>query len=239
MGDNIEGENSKMKLYALYTKTHKVLKDEWFMPSLPDGFDLNLFASNVCGGEYLSENFKLAILAKTDFIIEAIKENLGNIFVYSDVDMQFFEPVSQELKRLVQNRDIVCQKDGPGPDAPLCTGFFVMHASKKNLVLWKLLKKVVEKEKRDQTGFNRLIKKKGKYASTKFFFTRFDYQYLPIKYFGGGTLSGRYWNPGDDLVVPENIVLHHANYTSGVENKIAQLKYVRNVVNKRHNFSSE
>jgi hypothetical protein len=38
---------------------------------------------------------------------------------------------------------------------------------------------------------------------------------------------------GLDLPVPEGIVMHHANYVVGVEQKIAQLEYVRDIVRAR------
>jgi len=59
------------------------------------------------------------------------------------------------------------------------------------------------------------------------------WNYLPRQFFGGGTLAGKAWKPGMVLQVPQDIVLHHANWTIGIENKIAQLKYVKNVVDSR------
>ena len=43
------------------------------------------------------------------------------------------------------------------------------------------------------------------------------------------------WEPGCELNIPQDIVMHHANWTIGIENKIAQLQYVRDIVNSRDN----
>jgi hypothetical protein len=55
---------------------------------------------------------------------------------------------------------------------------------------------------------------------------------LPPTFFGGGTFSGKTWKQGDKIPVPPNPIMHHANFTVGVENKVAQLKYVRDIVTK-------
>jgi hypothetical protein len=63
------------------------------------------------------------------------------------------------------------------------------------------------------------------------------WKYLPVEFFGGGTLTGTLWEPGLPLTVPENIFVHHANWTVGVSNKIAQLSYVRKIVEERKHSS--
>ena len=50
---------------------------------------------------------------------------------------------------------------------------------------------------------------------------------------GGGTFTGHGWKPEQKLTIPDEILMHHANYTQGIKNKIAQLKYVKTVVSKR------
>ena len=57
--------------------------------------------------------------------------------------------------------------------------------------------------------------------------------YLPIEFFGGGTLTCKIWEPGKSLPVPQNIIMHHANFTKGVDNKIAQLHYIKDIVKQR------
>lgn len=57
-----------------------------------------------------------------------------------------------------------------------------------------------------------------------------SWDYFPKEIFGGGTLTGRGWKPGDDLKIPSEIIIHHANWTYGLEDKINQLQFVRSKV---------
>jgi len=45
-------------------------------------------------------------------------------------------------------------------------------------------------------------------------------------------VSNKRWVPGMNLNIPDQIMPHHSNFTIGLENKIAQLEYVRGIVNK-------
>jgi len=36
------------------------------------------------------------------------------------------------------------------------------------------------------------------------------------------------------MLVPKDIVMHHANWTVGIKNKIAQLEYLRDIVKGRN-----
>jgi hypothetical protein len=49
---------------------------------------------------------------------------------------------------------------------------------------------------------------------------------LPTTFFTPGIYNRR-WEPGMDFAVPSEVILHHATRTSGIENKKAQLQYVR------------
>ena len=45
------------------------------------------------------------------------------------------------------------------------------------------------------------------------------------------------WKPGLSLKIPKNIVMHHANFTTGVANKISQLEYVRSLYGNNGNIN--
>jgi hypothetical protein len=57
--------------------------------------------------------------------------------------------------------------------------------------------------------------------------------YLDNRFFTVGVQLGKRWHPGMEISVPENIIMHHANWTVGVENKMALLKHVREIVETR------
>jgi hypothetical protein len=227
----------KMKIYALYTPSHEILKDQFFLPSIQDDFDIVLeFCEQTCPtAGFMSEGWTKTTARKVDLIIRAIEENWGEIFIFSDVDIQFFRPIQDTILTLMKDNDIIMQKNNI--DGVLCTGFFACRGNEKTLKLWTDVRETMKKKSSnsDQNSFNHCIKRRSKknpYNVT--------WDYLPDTFFGGGTLTahnGSYiWTPGKTLPVPHGIMMHHANWTKGVENKIAQLLYVQDEVRKQqHN----
>lgn len=226
---------AKMRLYALYTPSHEVLKDTFFLPSIQDDFEIILeFAPQTSqSAVFMSEGWTVTTMRKVDLIIRAIEENMGDVFIFSDVDIQFFAPIQECIEELIEGKDIIMQRNNP--EGVLCTGFFACRANEKTLRLWKDVKKHMHDHKlhSDQISFNKCIKKGSKKNPYDIV-----WDYLPNKFFGAGTLiaySGYLWKPGKQLPIPDDIVMHHANWTKGVKNKIAQLIYVRTEVHKKNN----
>jgi hypothetical protein len=127
----------KIKLYALYTPSHETLKDKYFLPSIQDDFEVILqFCKQTSpSAVFMSQGWTDTTLAKVELIIRAIEENMGDIFIFSDVDIQFFAPIQEIILDLMQNKDIIMQRNNPRGD--LCTGFFACRASKKTLRIWQ------------------------------------------------------------------------------------------------------
>jgi len=226
-----------MKLISTYTESHKVFKDKWFLPSLRDKYDLELIkCPDSYGGAYMDKKWSKAVLFKADVIIETIKKNWGKVFIYSDIDIQFFQPTKKILLEHIVNNDIVCQRSNPY--GQLCTGFWAAKANRKVLRIWEQVRKYIPKEKRDQLIFNKIIKREQRRKRLpailrNIFYGNCRYSSLPTSFFGGGTLTGKRWESGMELFVPEDIVLHHADWTVGIESKIVQLEYVKRIVESR------
>ena len=223
--------DERIRLYALYTPSHEVLKDQFFLPSIQDDFDVICeFCEQTClKAEFMSEGWTKTTMRKVDLIIRAIQENWGKIFIFSDVDIQFFRPIKNMIISLMEGKDILMQKNNP--EGVLCTGFFACRANEKTLRLWTDVKHTMEEKQlqSDQISFNQCIKRSSKKNPYNVV-----WDYLPNVFFGGGTLTGHVWRPGISLTIPHNIMMHHANWTrGGVKNKIAQLIYVRDEVYKR------
>ena len=224
----------KIRLYAFYTPSHAVLKDRFFLPSIQDDFEIIMREEKqTCSSaQFMNNGWTKTTIKKVDLIIDAILENWGSVFIFSDVDIQFFAPIKDLLLSLIQDNDIIMQKNCPS--GVLCTGFFMCRANDKTLQLWQDVKKIMKKNpsQSDQISLNQCIKrcrKKNSYNVT--------WDYLPDIFFGAGTLiayPGYLWHPGKTLPIPDDIVMHHANWTRGVKNKIAQLKYVKKHVEKKN-----
>ena len=219
-----------LKLYAFYTPSHKVLLDEWFLPSMQDDFELILecYDQSCKDGDFMKDGWIETMLHKVDLVIRGIEENWGGFFVHSDVDIQFFRPIGAVIIKLMEGKDMVIQKDHPRGLS--CAGFFACRGNKKTLALWQeIRRRLSDKEymknhpgTHDQQELKNLTILSNPYGII--------WEFLPTTFLNGGTLTGKRWNPGDKLSLPSNIYLHHANWTVGIENKIAQLKYVKSLV---------
>lgn len=214
----------KIPLYCLFTPSHRVLKEQYFEPSLPSDVELHSRFCEIEGtGVFHDASWRQAIACKVEFILEAIERErqMGGAFVFSDVDVQFFGSFANWFHRSVASHDIAFQVDAPGP--ALCTGFFFCRANARTRQLWQEVLQVVratEGHDDDQAVAQRLA---GRIPGM-------THACLPPIFCGGGTLSGRCWHPGETLAIPEGLLMHHANFTIGVPNKIQQLEHVRELV---------
>ncbi len=221
-------KTEKMRLYAAYTPSHAVLKDKWFLPSIQDDFDLIIeFHKQTCpSADFMAVGWTKTTIKKVKLIIRAIEENWGKIFIFSDVDIQFFAPIQNKIEQLMGDNDMLIQKNSP--NGGVCSGFFACRGNEKTLRLWQDAYQLMLSDEKisDQAALTHCLKKRKKYIT---------WNHFPDIFFGGGTLTGRHWTPTKQLPIPTKIIMHHANWTKGIRNKIAQLRYVRNEVMKRKN----
>jgi len=121
-----------MKLISVFSPSHEVLKDEWFLRTLKDDYDVRIHRCDVLGdGKYMQEDWTKTVLFKSGKIIDAIQENWVDVFMYSDVDVTFFAPTRTTILESLGDKDIVCQLDDPLGN--LCTGFFAIRANAATL----------------------------------------------------------------------------------------------------------
>jgi len=217
----------KIKVYSFFTESHKELVYDWFLPSLPSSCELILeeFPQECVSGEYMSSGWVKTMIRKVDLIIRGIEENWGGIFVHADIDIQFFKGFEEDIQKLMENKDIIAQKGSAA--GRLCAGFFACRGNKKTLALWKEIRRIIEKlgdKTNDEIQFNNLIRGHNKY--------KVKWGLLPKVYFCPGYDKSEIWKPGQKLDVPHDIILHHANWTVGISNKIKQLEYVKEKIQK-------
>lgn len=233
----------KIDLYTFYTPSHKVFMDEWFLPTLNDE-EINLiveeYPQECATGKVFSPGWQSAMLRKVDLIIRAIESHMpkddkqkddgSDIFIYADCDIQFFQPIGELVVKLLGDKDLVFQRDTPS--GTVCAGFSVCRANKKTLAFYHGVRDymVSQKECSDQKTVNRLLRKGTGKDRNRY---KIVWDYLPSDFLGGGTLTGSAWSPKKHLFIPRDIVLHHANWTTGNHNKLAQLAYVRKMVEQK------
>jgi len=217
-----------IKMYVFYTPSHNQLFTQWFLPSLTQEYELIIeYHGQECySGNFMQDGWNDTMLRKVNLIIRAIEENLiethpdgGNIFIHADIDIQFFGPTKEIICSFMHNRDMAIQRNRP--NGALCAGFFACRANKKTLALWQAIRTAMIRNKtiNDQVWLEYFLQKNNKF--------NISWTLLPIIFYGAGSITNCEWKPGEYLPIPKGILLHHANFTVGVDNKIAQLAYVK------------
>lgn len=214
----------RLPLYTIYTASHEELYRDWFSPTIPSDLSLTSERLPFQGSDvYRSDAWHRAIAAKVDFIIAVIRMEAGRTFAFADADTQFFREFAGTTESLLGIADIVCQSESPA--GTFCTGLFLCRSSSRVERLWQdvalTLKRRSSNGVHDQNIFNDIVMSRSAPV-------RCDY--LPSAFMGGGSLTGRRWTPGVPLPIPSSVAVHHANFTVGVRNKVAQLQYVRQAV---------
>ena len=202
-----------MKIYSCYSRSHKILWDNFFLPSLPKDVKLvSEYHPQICESAWLySENWVEAVRKKILFIMNAIEQNMGKIFVFSDCDVQFFGSISEQMKKELSDFDLAFQS----VKGAYCTGFFACRGSKETYGFFKDVYDAMPTYGGDQRTVNSIFHK---------------YPNIKMK-----TLSERFWTHTEGhSEPPKDILVYHANCsTFGIENKIILLSRVRDIIKER------
>ena len=220
-----------MKLYTVYSPSYVDLYTNYFLSSLPS--DVTLEAKELPqdspSGECWSEGYDITEHKKIKYFKEACESNQGNIIICCDADIQFFGDIVETVTAELGDYDLACQDDGFYPaDAdrlPLCVGFMVVRCNQNTI---NLFTKMDENFTTDSQLM--LIKYKEEC----------QYKLLSNKFFTAGqSLGWRGWNYCDcsggekTFTIPNPILMHHANYTFGFDNKKKLLDIVKERVEAR------
>ena len=251
-----------MKLYCYTTPSHETLFSEWFLPSVGDEYDVvaeHDHEQRCPTARCQADGWKETMFRKLQCVLRAIRENWGGVFLYADVDTQWFGRSEAALKKALGDADIAIQLDAPYGLA--CAGLFVCRGNERVLALFERIAERMLKEHRDeQMLFNEILLLNEMPNSRLRHLVRFwpkiflrffpwglynflpkpnpfdvRWRYLPpTLFFGGGTFTGRHWVPGSKLFVPRNALCHHANFVYGIEDKIKQFRSVREIMDQHH-----
>lgn len=200
-----------MKLFCCFTPAHEILYKTYFLPSVPPGFSVAPIEINIEGsGDFLSSEFLRCIDAKIGFIQQSLRDNLGDIIIWSDVDIQFFRLDVVKLISELGEHDIAFQREGSRvPDVN--TGFFICRCNERVLEFFSIVKDKLKQMQgaNEQYVINCLLQSGGN--------CHLSWAYLPLAYYA----RTHGWPP------PRNLKLYHANATpgkNGIKKKIAQFR---------------
>jgi len=205
-----------MNIYSLYTPSHKILYENYFLKTLSKDFTPHIleYQQQDCPtASYYSTGWGKITAKKIEIFIQACLENFNDYFFYCDVDVQFFDiNLKDILLTEIGDNDIACQDDIHSYNS----GVFICKANSKTLSMFEKMK--INFQGCDQKTLNRFLRMcKHKKLSRRFFTT--------------GFVAGLSTNK--KITIPSNIVLHHANWIVGVENKIKTLDMIRNLYDNR------
>lgn len=204
-----------MKLYCVYTPAHEVLLRNWFLPSVPDGFEVIATPLQISGaGDFLSEEFLRCIRAKIALMVESIQSNRGSWILWSDVDILLNQGTQEALNHIIRdagNRDIFFQSETRAK-GEVNTGFILIRCGDLTETFFRNvgIRLDLETTKNEQTVENEMLRNG----------VDFNWGYLPISF----VARTHGWPPRSIMAI------YHANYTvgpNGVDQKIRQFNAIK------------
>lgn len=213
-----------MRIYTAYSTSHKPFLP-WFNTIKDVEPDVEIIYNELgqkcITGEYGSEGWEQVTYEKLEKIIQIFNDTTdkADYFVYSDVDIQFFKPITRLGEKALLNHDIVFQNDYAGSQ---CTGFFYCRKTPQTLKLFEEALSVNCIHKEDQTSVQEVLKKT----------TNLRWALLPIEFFTFGMFHTQ-WGGQEKFQIPKNIAMHHANWVKGIPSKLKLLEVVRSNYNQK------
>lgn len=224
----------RIKLYSIYTDEVVKLKNI-FIESIKDDWDIDIQYWGKSGDSDFSTKAWYDILKKKlEFLIIKIKENWGQVIIWSDIDIQFFSKGNDLIEAAIADKDILFQSER-WPVNDVNTGFVVIKCNEKTLQLYQLAAdcNIEHLELGDQSAINTILRKKK---------IEISWSILPPQFWA--TSHFMY----NSSLPPIDIVLHHANYTAPItingkkirslELKLKHMKHIREYVQNAVNYKT-
>lgn len=208
-----------MKIYTILSPSHKFLFDNFFLQSLkryePHVNLVVIDQAQICQtGNYYDSGWKESMEQKIDVYLEAVNTNDDKYFIWSDVDIEFYDKFIDRCVEELGDHDIAFQ-EGVGKE--YCAGFFICKINSRTKAFFELLKNKYNEYSCDQQAINHNIGLvKAKFLSHKFLNISFQH---------------RQWN-GQGVIINDPIIMFHANYTVGLQHKIMLLTKVGELVDR-------
>lgn len=212
-----------MKVYTHYSESHKDLYENYFKKSLRELYTKDELAirsachkQTTSSGAFMEAGWLESMQYKLEVILKAIEENRNEYFIFSDVDIVFYDKFIDDLLASVDGYDIACQEDC----GSLCAGFFIAKGNEKNFNLFTKIYKTFRQLVNDQVALNHYkddvnykLLDKNKYYTIGNFYNNPDGTHV--------------WDNSTNIIPPDSMKIHHANYVVGVEGKTKLINLIK------------
>lgn len=152
-----------MELHYTINPAMETLEMEYFLPSLPKGFDpIRHVAEITSSGNFMQDGYLEILTARTEGICAEIERRCDDsVMIWSDVDIVFLnDDVPAYLNRVASGFDLLFQRDLPPDSHDACNfGFQVIRRNDANLRFYRQLLEIqrVTTDLHDQDLGNRLL----------------------------------------------------------------------------------
>lgn len=247
-----------MKVCVSYSNTHERFFKDWFLDSFPFERGVSLVVQKVpqvCkSGNLFSDGWREQMIEKQNFINECINCSApSEVVVFSDVDVRFYGNFSKDLTKELGDKDICFMRDHNSDATGRCGGFFALRVSERIKSFFSNVRSRLTShtdsnvtfETSEQSTINNLLRESPD----------IQWGYLPPRYYTHGLYtqgienfsednqSGLWWEnktyeEKTNVFVPNDLLVHHANWSNGIENKIHLLEFVKGKIDYRKTKAS-
>lgn len=244
-----------MRFCSIYSDSHRCFLDSFFLKTFPFESGVSLILERMpqkcSAGSLFSHGWRDQMIEKQLFI----NKNLQTFFleealVFSDIDISFYGDVKEDLLKCLGNNDIAFMKDhNNSEDYGRCGGFFVVRSNPKTRELFsKVLNKLNSFSETKNVDFN--TSEQHAINSELKALPEVKWTYLPPRYYTHGLYiegletfsennqSGLWWNNKNEreknnVFIPKDIKVHHANWAIGIKPKMELLEFISNKIKER------
>jgi hypothetical protein len=219
-----------MKVVTLLTPSHKPFLDQYFIPSFPTNPNLELvikFKDQKCpSAEFEKDGWHETMKLKAEcFYEELLKCKEGEKFIFSDPDIQFFDDFYQNMMDHSEGYDVVFQNDVGGG---VNTGWFIAENNERSRFLFRAILEYLPKFSNEQKAASEFCFNKNKYLELR----DLKWNMLPLDEYWTYGVYRKTWDGETAFKIPsDSMIMHHANWVTGVPNKLKMLEYVKKSYN--------
>ena len=196
-----------------YSDAHRPLFEKHFLPSWKEQGMNNDFTLQVeeveVGGHFGSKEFNEYGTRMMFNTLERIKKMEGQLIVFSGCDMRFYAPIADDILNRMAQAELVVLWDA----IMMCGDFMAYVVTPRIIELYELMIATDRNYPNQQFTFNYALQ------HLKIACSILGNDYWTV----GMSNKSTVWGLGQEVNPPENMKLHHANYTIGSENKMKLL----------------